>query len=276
MSSKLDNLSAFVEGIYNKDNVKELYQKYLSDIQTIIPQELFEIMTKYMNQGREPHQIVGGVGKLVNVFHNALKDYRWDKPDENTFLYSLMAENRALVSILDDFKVVIKEGDYLADMDAIKSFIGQVGDYNKQLIKLENILFPNMEKKDEKYEGLKIMWSLHDEVRRQIKALSHYLENEVFEEDNFNVAIGQLFFKLYGLVEKQDMILFPCASDLFTEEEWLLMYAQSFEYGFAYIDEPIMPEVDVKALLYKDNQQSGNQSGNQTGQSLIKNQYWCP
>lgn len=254
MDLKMTNLKRFIEGVYKKENVGALYKEYLSDIKNVTPFEIFDLMTDYMNQGNEPGAMLVGVDKLINVFHSALAEFQWSKPEVNTFLYVMMEENRGLKERLEAFKTITKDGNYNKEILEIKSFLCDIDSYEQHLAKLENILFPSMEKIDHRYEGLKIMWSLHNETRKQIKSLKAYVEGTNIERESFNIAIGQLFFKLYGLIEKQDYIMFPCASRIFTEKELSLMYLQCFDYEFVYMDRPVKPDLDMKKLLYDNNE----------------------
>lgn len=97
----------------------------------------------------------------------------------------------------------------------------------------------------EKFEGLKIMWSLHDEARASLKATLSVLQSEVPDKTKFNIEIGNLFFILYGLIYKEEMILFPAVTEIIEEEEWIEMKNQSFEYEFPFIERPYNGEEGI-------------------------------
>src|SRR5690606_30041970 len=103
-------------------------------------------------------------------------------------------------------------------------------------LKKENILFPYLEKSMDKFEGLKIMWALHDEVKGQIKEVIKLLKEQEDDEKQINAAIGKLFFGILGLVKKEELILFPSASEVLTNKDWYEMHKQSLEYGFSFIE----------------------------------------
>ena len=66
----------------------------------------------------------------------------------------------------------------------------------------------------ESFEGLTIMWSLHDEARRDIAKMIEILETDKFDDNEFNIQIGKLFFSLLGIVHKEEYILFPAAMEV--------------------------------------------------------------
>lgn len=249
MDQKIKNLLSFAQGIYKKENGKELYNKYLSEIQSITPQEVFLVEFKQLEMGLTPAQLLPSVDKLINVFYKSLKAYSWKKPDKGTFIYYLMEENKGLLNHLEEFKAIIKRQSYEEDRERIQLFLQELMNYNNHLVKLENILFPYMQKKMERYDGLKIMWSIHDETRRQLKALIKMTDNELYDVKSFNVDIGQLFFKLHGLVQKQELIMFPAATEIISEEEFEAMHNQSFDYHFPFIDAPDKPDKDVEGHI---------------------------
>lgn len=242
MDQKIKNLIAYCQGIYNKESGKELYNKYKEDIQSVSPQDVMLIQYEQLKMGMTPKEMLTFVDKLINVFYKALSQYQWERPQKDTFLYYLMEENKGLLKHLENFKTVVKQGDLLEESNLTLEFLKKAMAYNEHLLKLENILFPFMEKSMEQFSGLQIMWSLHDEVRDKIKNLISELETEKIELNEINVEIGQLYFKLHGLVQKQELILFPSATELLNEEQFKQMHIQSFDYEFPFIQRPNRPQ----------------------------------
>ncbi len=234
-----ENLIAFSLGIKNHQGGRELYEKYLSDIDTITPTQLFLVMNEQLKRGVSVDEMLGYVDKLINVFHQRLSDYPWEKPGEGTFLDYLMQENAGLIARLTAFKAVVKANDMRMTKAEIPALIEDLTQYHVHMQKLENILFPYLEKADARFLGLKALWALHDKARTELKMTYRLLEQSIVLDDrDFNVALGRLYFLLYGLVEKQELILFPAASEVLPKQAFEAMQAQSFEYGFAYITPP--------------------------------------
>jgi len=38
--------------------------------------------------------------------------------------------------------------------------------------------------------------------------------------------MGKYFFLVFGMIQKEDMIIFPVATETVTDEEWMEMYNQ--------------------------------------------------
>lgn len=241
MEQKIKNLIRFAQGIYNGENGKDLYQQYLSDIRLVTPQDIFLVENEQLKRGLTPKEMLTVVDKLINVFHKSLVAYPWRKPETDSFLFVMMEENQGLLSVLDEFKAVVKRQDYQKDSALVLEYLERLLEYNRHLLKLENILFPYMEKTMDRFEGLKIMWSLHDLVREDLKQLIDKVKTGEVDHETMNADIGFLFFELHGLVHKQELILFPSATEVLNNLDFHQMLIQSFDYGFSFIKTPEKP-----------------------------------
>lgn len=245
MNDKIKNLIDYSQGILNGESGEDLYAKYETYIDALTPSDLFEIENEQLNMGHTPKELLVVVDKLINAFYKALSDYKWEKPKEETFLYYLLLENKGLLDKLSQIKELLKSSDSLREdyLPLINSLL----DYNQHLLKLENILFPYLEKEAKHFEGLKIMWSLHDGLRSFMKSFIQDFQR--MEKTEFMKAIGQVFFYYNGLVKKQELILFPTASQLLTEEMFEAMHQQSFDYEFPYIDHRPTLKSKLKSVI---------------------------
>lgn len=235
---RINNLTEYVQGIMNKEDGKELYAKYRSDIEQVTPQEVFEIFYNQLQKQVEPLEILEFLDKVINVFYKSLASYSWKRPEQNSFLDYLIQENKALAGKLDAIKEIVKDGKVQERREELISKLRELQHFNHHYLKKENILFPYLEKKMKKFNGLSIMWALHDETRAQQKKVIDCLESETCKENEFNTEIGKLFFAMHGLIKKEELILFPSASEVINEDEWREMQKQSLEYEFPFIEKP--------------------------------------
>jgi len=251
MDKKIANLIAYCQGIYKKENGIALYEKYLKEINTVTPQEVFLVMNEQLKMGVPVQEILVFLDKIIKTFQTSMETYVWTRPKQNSFLYYLRQENEALLEILQTFKRVIKSQNMALIKKTLPAFLDKVNRYNDHYLKLENILFPYMEKKKPQFEGLKIMWALHDGIRQDLKETTLLLEDENVSEKLINVKLGNLYFKLYGVVQKQELILFPTATEIFNDDEFNQMHRQSFDFEFANIGRPKIPHFSFKDLKKK-------------------------
>lgn len=243
--NRIIGLAEYVQGLLNKENGKELYLKYRSDIEQVVPQKVFEVFHLLLQRGVKPKEILTVLDKAINVFYKSLANYQWKWPENNSFMDFLMKENRALEEKLEAIKEIIKGKDLQTGKKELYARIDELKQFNQHYLKKENILFPYLEKKMKKFDGLAIMWTLHDEARALLKKVIECLEAEACSDAELNSELGKLFFAMYGLVQKEELILFPAASEVITDDEWKEMQRQSLEYEFPFIESPEpVPEGD--------------------------------
>ncbi|MDF2614112.1 MAG: putative sensor protein [Clostridia bacterium] len=226
----------YVKGLQDPAKGKTLYEKYKEDIENVVPQEVFEVFYALLQEGKEPSEILIVLDKVINVFYKPLMAYGWTVSGHNQFLKDLMLENKALVERTNQMREVLKEKPLNVKKEKLAPKIEELQLFNDHYLKKENILFPYLERKMDKFEGLSIMWALHDEIRRQIKEMIQLLRSEESNEMQINTGIGKLFFAVLGLVKKEELILFPAASEILDDQEWDEMYKQSLEYHFPFIE----------------------------------------
>lgn len=237
---RVSNLIHYVQGIMNQEDGKELYHKYRNDIEQVTPQEAFEIFNTMLDNGSEPAEILVFLDKIINVFYKSLSNYSWVWPEKNSFLDYLIQENKALVEKLKVIKTVIKDKQLPNKREELAAKIKELQLFDSHYLKKENILFPYLEKKMNRFAGITIMWALHDETRARLKKTIECLEFQGSSEAEINAALGKLFFAMHGLVQKEELILFPAATEVITSDEWIEMMQQSHEYDFPFIDKPDM------------------------------------
>jgi len=246
------DLLAFSKGIMKGENGKELIERYQNAIDSVTPFDIIELENRQMNNGVSTGDIKKSIGKILNAFYSSLSSYEWEKPVEGTFLYYLMLENRALKTKLNEIKQVLKKSHTedsftypLLKQKLIPLFL-EILDFDNHYIKKEIILFPYIEKYWTNYNPIKVMWSLHDDIRESLKKIILILENPERIWDQLNIEIGRFFFLSFGMIIKEDRIIYPVAKKTIPENEWKKMHFQSFDFPFSFIKTPQKPEIIIK------------------------------
>ncbi len=239
------DLLAFSMGIMHGENGKMLIEKYKEAIENITPHDMLTLEDKQMQMGVTPKAIKKDVEKVINVFFKSLEKYPWNRPEEETFLYHLMLENQAYTFKLNQIKKVIKsyKGRESADFKQMQQELlprfSEFLEFEHHYVKKENILFPYLEKRWKNYRPLTVMWSLHDDIRKKLKITIAMLEDSKTQWQEFNKEMGEYFFLVFGMIQKEDLIIYPVATETVEEKAWQEMYVQSFEYPFPFIETPI-------------------------------------
>ncbi len=250
-SERTKRLTDYVKGVKSNLDGKELYDKYREDIENVTPQEAFEIFHSLIEEGVKPDEILVFLDKTINVFHKSLLNYRWEKPENSNFLMDLIKENEELVKRTDEIKILLKEPSLRAKKQNLLPKLTGLQEFDDHYLKKENILFPYMENAMPKFHGLSIMWALHDVVRARIKEAINIVKDSNSTEEQLNKAIADVFFGMLGLKKKEELILFPSASEVLSEDDWHQMYKQSLEYNFPFIEKPDVKINDEETEIFE-------------------------
>lgn len=252
-NKRQEDLLAFSLGMMNGEDGNELIEKYKDAIDNITPQDMLKLEDKQMQMGISPANIKKDVEKVINVFYKSLDKYQWKKPKEGSFLYYLMLENEAYTFKLNQIKKIIKsykgrekEEFIHLKLNLLPKFL-ELKAFDNHYIKKENILFPYLEELWDFYRPLSVMWSLHDDIRKSLKQLITMLEDENSDWDEFNKLLGKYFSLSFRMIQKENMIVFPVATETVSDDVWEKMHEQSFEYPFPFIETPKKPEKEVSS-----------------------------
>ncbi len=239
---KLENLASYIEAVANNDTDIATYRKFEQDILEVNADELFDLFYSRLSHENQRDVLVY-LDKLMHVFYQSLK-HKQVTLTKDSFLDHLHQENNQLSIKLENIKTKLKNNNLIQEKENLHILFDELSQFNVHYLKKENILFPYLEKKHEKFHGVSIMWTLHDQTRQSLNHVLSLLLEKDPNEAQLKKAIGQYFFNAYGLIQKEEAILFVVAQAQCSINEFAHMREQSFEYGFAFIDTPLYYKVD--------------------------------
>lgn len=237
-TKKIELLDQFMKAILepvSSLSKKQIYEKYESIIDQIMPIDLFYLNMYKQKTSYSIDHIKANADKFVNVFHQRLERYEI-KDYQNDFFKYLYLESQAIDSHLDSLKIYFKKKQIIKNkLELIKGF-EKCLEIDRKFLKKENILFPHLESKVPSTKPLEVMWSLHDDARRILKEILVELNKETINEKDVIMLIGEYYYIVYGINQKEQLILYPVAVTLLSNDEYLTMLEESFEYGYALIE----------------------------------------
>jgi PAS domain S-box-containing protein len=101
------------------------------------------------------------------------------------------------------------------------------------------------------FRCLSVMWSFHDDIKRNLKLAIEQLNRQNFDLKIFNRLVGDFFFNVYAVKFREERILYPLVQEVVPEKELNSLFAESLETGFpfytpAFIDENVeLKETEV-------------------------------
>ncbi len=255
MTSKkrIEDIFAYSMGIMEGENGRLLIEKYKESLETLTPHDMLAMENKQLERGVPPDLIKKSIGKVINSFYKALSSYKWEKPGEGEFLFFMMAENSELEKRLGTLKTILRQFKREEEkaLEHLKTKLlprfTELKAFDAHYIKKENILFPYLEKGLNRPLFLQVMWSLHDDIRKSLKKILDLLQNRKSPWEELNREIGNYFFLVYGMIFKENLIVYPAAYETIPAEYWMEMQEKSFEFPFAFITPPHRPEENKRA-----------------------------
>ncbi len=245
--NKLKRLAAYIEAVANEDTHVSTYRQYEQDIKSVTADELFDLFYDRLKNGENQKDVLKYLDKLIHVFYQSLKHKLVEVP-KDSFLDHLDQENQQLEERLNAIKNLLKEHEIEKIHTELLPRFKELLAFDAHYQKKENILFPFLEKKDKKFEGFSIMWSLHDQTRRSLKEVIRLLSSDTIDVHAINQAIGRYFFDAFGLIQKEESILFVVTMERCSANELEHMREQSFEYDFCFIKTPTYRKVETLHL----------------------------
>ncbi len=263
--NRIEKLTEYVKTIRDGISTKKDYQEYSSLIDNATPIDAFEIFSSLINEGDSESEILQYLDKVINVFYHSLEKYEVKESDYE-FLNNLLLENNKLREVMNNIKAIIKSSALFEDKDLLLKEVIKLKEFSRHYVIIENILFPLMEKKANKFQGTSIMWALHNQVEGCLKDLIKAINND--NKNRINKYLGEIFFGYLGLAQKEELILFPSALEIFDENDWKQMHRQSLEYEWAFINiyQKNSIEMDEKKAYFSDklfNTETGHLSAEQ-------------
>ncbi len=234
---RVQHLIQYVKALQSGADGKALYDEYRQDLESVQPQEAFAIFNELLQEGIDETEILTFLDKVINVFYQALSRYTWTRPASDAFLKELLEENRILEEKLNAIRPLLK-GSEPVDRKELAWSLEDVSKYQVHFVKKENILFPYLERAGQHFAGVSIMWALHDKAKNILRKAMQTANQESSDERSVKSAVAEVFFVLLYLVKKEELILYPSATEVLASEDWAAMDEQRWEFDMAFGQRP--------------------------------------
>ena len=250
---KIARISQFMNELNDDStNKKAVYEQYKDVINQITPIDLFYLKMYKNDTNASIETIKESANKFVNVFYKGLSNHALTDHHHNFFKW-LLEENEAIIEHLKSLKPFFKENQMIHHKEELlKGFIKCL-EFEKKWVKKENILFPRLEKRVPSTKPLEVMWSLHDDARLQIKQIIHHFEQETIDVEAVKPIIGTYYYLVYGIIQKESIILFPVASKFLSDDMLDSMLEESMQYGFTFLNKHYTKDKKVNLETFEDN-----------------------
>ena len=214
------------------------YYKNKDFISTLNYIDIVEVVHKLFEESEDLEILKKGISKFLNLFYKTFTSLPLPEFSQFSIFHYLNLNTSRVTQLLNETKAILKQINLNHDnYEVITEFRKKIETISKIVdiytIK-ENILFPEIEKTIEKYKCIMVMWSIHDEVRKNLKTLLQITQNENINLKLFNQIIGQIYFNIFTIEFRDKHLLFPYLNNNFSQQkqEELLNYCKEMPFPF--------------------------------------------
>lgn len=256
-SQKIADLTELFEAIIYKQKAAETIHKFQSTtIANITPDDVVIFVHQLVDSGYPMDDIKSGINKLLNVLRRPLDEFRYEKPADDSFFGVCIQNNAQAISHLNKIRPYILEINKKALTSEIKTELitlwTDVQKFTDYYQIKENILFPLVEKYVADYRCISVMWSIHDDIRKNINQLIDILNLNDTDLKHLNRLTGDIFYNIYSIIFREERLLFPVIQKYIPADEIENIWNESVESGFPYINPPKKENVMEKNKVPSD------------------------
>lgn len=256
-------LKEVIKELHEGKTVQEVKDKFAEVIEGVSPSEISRMEVELVKEGLPIEEIQHLCNVHAEVFRGTLEDIHHPEQVPGHPIYTFKKENEAFVELMDNeirkYLELFKEDDSKDNINKLIENLNLLWDIDKHYSRKENLVFPYLEKYGVTAPP-KVMWGKDDEIRALIKDAKLSLTTYNGEKYEAVKKIEEALYEVKEMIYKEEKILFPMCLDTLTEDEWIAIYKESDEIGFALV----VPETtwELKRVnLEKEEEKKGLDQG---------------
>ncbi len=227
-----------IKELHEGKSVEEVKAKFSEVIKGVSAKEIAMMEVELVKEGLAIEEIQNLCDVHAEVFKGSIEEIHSPEEVKGHPVYTMRQENEALEkhieeTLMPDLKK-FREDDNEENVLALIGNINLLWDIDKHYSRKENLIFPYLEK-----HGVtappKVMWGVDDEIREKIKQIKLDLTSYQGEKEELAVKIEEMVHQLKEMIFKEESILFPMSLETLNEDEWISIYEDSDEIGYAII-----------------------------------------
>ncbi len=249
-----NKLKELIFRLHEGESETVIIEEFAEHFQNISPLEISVMERRLM---KEEGLSVEEIMRLCNVHVAVMSGFveteteppaDFEKPGHP--VHVLKQENfaieAALMRIRNLLEVYIEASD--EDTEIRKGLALQIdllGQFHIHYNRKENSIFPLMEK-----HGIavppKVMWGVDDEIRELYKTFKQAFEDNQIKD--LLSLFSELEYELEEMIVKEEEIMIPMISDVFTVDDWVRIKDETAEFGYCIVEPVEEWEVERTAL----------------------------
>lgn len=233
--------------ILERSFTKERAQELAGWIDAADPGDIVVLVDGLVASGLAMAAIKPLVSALLNLFHRPLEAFRYQPGKGGAgILDAIVREDRQLVEILAQLKPLVARlcatglDSYLyrIDVEQTLGLAQKLESCGRLFTVKENILFPQFESRFPEYRCVSVLWSIHNDARRDLSEFRRLVTALPSFDDpgewrrQVAAVSGRLFFDLSTIAFRDECIFLPFAASIFGREVLESMGKEAQEFGF--------------------------------------------
>ena len=220
---------------------REEFESYRPAITAVRRRDTVLVVDRIMRSGMETEQVKRGVDRFITGVSSTLLSYPVPEYPETSILRILSRENTEGKKRMEAMKPLVqrlnREPESRAEtLAALAGALEEMEGFDGHYVKLENVLFPALERLWDDYRCTRLMWSYHDDIRKTLAVLRRLIGDRSMDLGEVNRTVGRFFFDVYGMIFREEHILFPEIHETVAPELLEGLLPECFEIGFAFIE----------------------------------------
>ena len=220
---RLNSLKEVCDMLSDRTEFRDRWEAIEPLLAGITPVELVSLVDYIMKQEADISSVKLQVSRLIHACSKFLEraDLRFDSIP---YVSGILQENRQIESVLAALKGELRLLQGEADESQRLEVVGQLSALSQQLKthyeKLENDVFPILEKEVSEHACTSLMWSIHTDAAAALGQCIEELQEEGGSLRRFNEQVGKFFFAAGTVIFRENAILLPAMIELLPASVW--------------------------------------------------------
>lgn len=236
---RVEKLTNYIIGLIEGRKGIELLSEYQILETSFLPDDILLLFDNVFDAGYEIEDIKKASNKLFNILYKNLTEIENFNYKKGSIIQLLIDDNSGLKKVLSETKQTIKSLNSEVNKNYIISLIDyftEIEKFSAHYIVMQNIVFPEIEKQWEHHQCLKVLWSFHDDIIRNIKSTITVLKAEKFDIQLFNSLSSKVYFNINTIIFREEHVLFPVLYNTLSDDIFNKMNHQLSEFPLAFVD----------------------------------------